>query len=547
MSERIVVLGGGYVAITLTKGLARAIRRGQVEVTVVSRENYQVWHGFIGEMLTSRISAHTILNSARRMVAPARLVVAEVTGIDLAARTVTLEDDRGDQRILRYDQLVIGIGTADRQDAFDGLTEHAFMMKTFDDVFRLRNHLIACFERADHEPDPAERRRLLTFVVAGGGFAGCEIAGELTDYARLLGRIYPGVQPDDPRIVLVYPGEQVLPELTPRTLRQGQRSHPELVAYATRRLERLGVELIESERVAGVTDHAVQLRDGEVIPTATVISAIGSSPHPVLTQVEGLPRTESGRIQVDATCQVVGHPGVWAAGDCAAVPHPRGGLCPPVAIHALEQGRHVARNVLRRAHGQRPTPFAFTGFGQGASLGRRSAVAEIYGREITGTFAWVLWRTLLWRYVPTWDRKLRLVADWAIWPLVGRDAVEMSVSDADDFELHHMRFTDGEVIVDEGRARFVHVIIEGQAEQVAAGEVLHRFGAGDVVGLRWLDQAHTESVVARGVVRTIRLRTRQARELQTLVKALSQVATDRADTSLPLSDRQPDPVEGASV
>ncbi|MGA4669153.1 NAD(P)/FAD-dependent oxidoreductase [Propionibacteriaceae bacterium Y1923] len=522
MTHRIVVLGGGYVAITVTRGLRRAIRRGEVEVTVVSRENYQVWHGFIGEMLTSRISPHTILNSTRRMVRPARLLVAEITGVDLEAHTVDIEDDHGRRRSLPYDQLVIGIGTADRHETFAGLPEHAFMMKTFDDVFRLRNHLVNRFEQADHTDDAAERQRLLTFVVAGGGYAGCELAGELSDYARLLRKIYPGVGAEDPRVVLVHPGEAVLPELGP----SGRTNHPRLVAYATGRLKQLGVELVDAERVTGVTPFSVQLRDAPAIPTTTVISAIGAKPHPVVAQVPGLPLSDNGRVVTDETCQVVGHPGVWAAGDCAAVPHPRGGLCPAVAIFALQQGALVGRNALRWARGQQPDKFGFAGFGQGASLGRRSAIAELYGREFTGFLAWVMWRSLLWRYVPTWDRKLRLLADWTIWPLVGRDAVEMSVSDADDFELHHMRFTDGEVIVDETGTQFVHVIIEGRAELMADEDSLQEFGVGEVVGRRWVDQERSERVVARGTVRTIRMRTKQARELQKLVHALSQVATD---------------------
>lgn len=535
MAERIVVLGGGYVAITLTRGLRRAIRRGEVEVTVVSRENYQLWHGFIGEMLTARISPHTILNPTRRMIRPARLVVAEVTSVDLVGKTVEVADDDGGRRRLPFDQLVIGIGTADHHEIFPGLPEHAFMMKTFDDVFRLRNHLVSRFERADHTGDAAERRRLLTFVVAGGGYAGCEIAGELTDYARLMRKIYPGVGPDDVRVVLVHPGDAVLPELGPA----GRRAHPRLVAYATQRLRDLGVEVVDADRVTGVTPWAVELRDAPAIQTSTVISAIGAKAHPVVAAVPGLPLSAAGRIQTDDTCQVLDHPGVWAAGDCAAVPHPRGGLCPAVAIFALQHGTLVARNVLHRLAGRPPDRFGFTGFGQGASLGRRSAVAELYGREFTGFPAWLMWRAMLWRYVPTWDRKLRLLADWTIGPLVGRDAVEMSVSDADDFELHHMRFTDGELIVDESGSPFVHVIVEGHAELMAEDDALQSFGVGEVVGQRWVDQSRSERVVARGAVRTIRLRTQQTRELQKLVRALSQVAAEAGEPSdAPSSDVQ---------
>ena len=335
----ILVLGGGYVAITLTRGLRRQIRRGEVEVTVVSRENFHFWHGFIGEMITGRIAPGNVLSPVRRIFRPARVYVGEVEAVDLARREVTVSRQRdGLRECLTYDHLVIALGTTDRLDAYPGLAQHAFRLRTYDDCFRLRNHILTMAEMAEIERDPAERRRLLTFFVAGGGFAGSEIAGELADYLRLIAPEYPRLRPEDWRVVLVHPGETLLPELYANYLKERKAGFPRLVSFAARHLDRLGVEIISNQRVTAVTPHQVVLGDGQRIPTRTVISAVGSKPIPLLDRIEGLPRGEQGRIQVEATMQVVGWSNVWAGGDCAA-----GGE--DLTVTAVAEGRDAALGI----------------------------------------------------------------------------------------------------------------------------------------------------------------------------------------------------------
>lgn len=524
--ERILILGGGYVAISAARGLRKAMERGEVEVTVVSRENYHVFHGFVAEMVTGRIGPGQILSPVRRIFHPARVHVGEIESIDLAAKqVVTSRHLDGRSYVLEFDQLLLCLGSVDHLDAYPGLAEHAFKLKTYDDCFRLRNHILTMFELADIETDPAERRRLLTFFVAGGGFAGTEMAGELADYMRrLTQREYRNIRQEECGVILVHPGPTILPELYGNQGGEGDaKGHPRLVEYAMRHQQSLGVELMTNTRVVWATPNEVGLSDGQRIPTRTIISAVGTKPPPLLDSL-AIPRDGRGKIQTDRTLQVEGHPNLWAAGDCASVPHPRGGTCPPVGIFALKHGAQAAANILRRVRGQEPLPFTFGGLGQGVSIGRRTAVAEMNGMEFKGLLSWMIWRLMLWSFIPTWDRKLRLLADWLIWPLVGRDVVEMSVADADDYEISHHVFQPGEVIMEAGQVgRYLHLVLEGEVE-VLAGEGAAVLGPGSHFGHTLRDRKVHETVRARTPVKTVTVRADQAHRLQRMLTPLSQVA-----------------------
>src|SRR3954447_8376262 len=396
---KVLVLGGGYVSIYLCRAIKPVIEAGKVDVTVVNRENYQVFHGFVGEMLTGRVSPSHILSPARRMFPPARVHVGEIQKINLGARFVTTARSIDGARVeLPFDQLVIALGSVDRAEAYPGLAEHAFKLKTYEDVLRLRNHIISMFELADVERDEEERRRLLTFFIAGGGYAGTEVAGELSDLARrLTKREYKHVNLDEVRVVLVHPGPTILPEM------QGAEGHPKLVEYAERRMRELGVEVQTNTKVAAVTPNHVDLSNGDRVPTRTVISAVGTKPPPVVASLP-LEKDERGRLVTDEYCQVPGHEGViWAAGDNAAVPLPfkKGQTCPPVAIYAMYAGKRIGKNIALGVEGRKAKKLRFLGIGQGASVGRRSAVAELKGIELTGLPACLIWRLLLTYYFPS--------------------------------------------------------------------------------------------------------------------------------------------------
>lgn len=522
---KILILGGGYVAISATRALRGAIERGEAEVTVVSRENYHVFHGFVSEMLTGRIQPGQILSPVRRIFAPARVHVAEIEAIDLVGQKVTTSRQLDGRRYeLEYDYLLLCLGSVDHTEAYPGLAEHGFKLKTYDDCFRLKNHILTMFELADIETDPEERRRLLTFFVAGGGYAGTEVSGELADYIHLLTRReYRNIKREECRVVLVHPGQTILPELHGGS--GGSSGHPRLVEYATRHMRKLGVELMTSTRVSWATPNEVGLSNGERIPTRTLISAVGTKAAPILATLP-VEMDERGRVKTERTMQVAGFPNVFAAGDCAAVPHPKGGTCPPVGIFALMEGSHASKNILRLMKGQESRPFTFSGLGQAVSIGRRTAVGEMRGIEFTGLICWLFWRIMLLYNIPTWDRKLRLLADWLIWPLVGRDIVEMSVNDADDYEISHHLFQPGEEIIEAGHfGRYLYLISEGEVEQVGAdGLVQATLGAGGSFGHARADRKLQATYRAKSRVRAVSVRAEQAHRLREALSPLSKMA-----------------------
>lgn len=533
---RILLLGGGYVSITLAKELRRDMRDGSIDLTVVSRDNYHVFHGLLADMLTGRIAAGHILSPTRRMISGARLHVGEITSIDLAEKTVMVSRHLdGHTQELHYDQVIFAIGSVDNLAVYPGLAEHAFKLKTFDDCFRLRNHIRTMFELADIESDPLERRRLLTFFIAGGGFAGTEVAGELAHFIRLLTeQEYASIGFDECRVVIVHPGANLLPELYGGG-GQGHstKSHPKLVDYAAEHMRKLGVEIMTGTRITAASPSEVALSNGERVPTHTIISAVGTTMSPLLDGL-GLPRDERGRVVTDEFLRVEGMEGVWAAGDCAAIPHPKGGTCPPVALYAMKEGRYLARNIRASVQGEPLKPFTWRGLGQAVSIGQRTAVGELKGFEVTGLPCWIIWKALCLRYVPTWDRRVRILADWAISPLVGRDIVEMSVADSVDYDIRHRVYQPGETIVAEGRAgHLVYLIVEGSVEVVRHGDdgerVLRVLGQGEPFGQVWLDSSADESARAKTTVEVVTLRSDQTRSLQKLLRTFQQLVTASDD------------------
>ena len=529
---RVVVLGGGYVAVNLCKALARSVGEGSIDLTVVAGENYQTFHGFVGEMISGRVSPSHIVSPVRRLFAPARVHVGEIEKIDLVnKRAIVARQLDGQRNEVTWDHVVIALGVTDRTDAYPGLLEHAFKLRKYRDCFGLKNHVLTMFEQASVEHDPDERRRLLTFFVAGGGYAGTEVIGELSDFARrLTRREYPYVNYEECRFVLVHPGPTILPELYGKD-GKGAGAHPRLVEFATNRMHELGVEVLTDTRVAFATPNEVTLSNGDRIPTRTIVSSVGTRPHEIVARLN-LPKDERGRIRTERTGRVVGHEDIWAGGDCSAFPMPRGGDSPAVALNAYEHGKRIGRNLRRTLiEGRPPKPFRFPGIGQGASIGNRSAVAELYGVEVRGLTAWLIWRFMLTIYFPSWDRRIRLMADWLIWPIVGRDVVSMRVSDASDYEVRHNVFQPGETIVSEQRAgRFIHIIIDGEVEILHSSKgmeaVLKTLGPGEHFGQRWIESFQTESARAKTIVRTLALRRDQAPRLQEVIRSAGIMAAE---------------------
>jgi len=289
-------------------------------------------------------------------------------------------------------------------------------MKTLADALALRNHVIDLLEHADIEPDPEMRRPLCTIVVAGGGFAGVEMIAELNDFARRAQRFYPHIRPDELRMVLVHPGARLMPEIS-----------ESLASYAHKQLTRRGVKVRLKTEIARASADKVELRDGSVIPSKTLVWTAGTSVNPLIA---ALPcrKDERGRLLVNALLEIPDCPGVWAVGDCAHIPDPETGRPHPLtAQHAVREGRQAGRNIVATLRGAVKQPFVFATRGQLVPLGRRSAVADILGWRFHGFFAWWLWRTIYLCKLPGFERKVRVALDWTLDLFFPRDITLLKV------------------------------------------------------------------------------------------------------------------------
>jgi NADH:ubiquinone reductase (H+-translocating) len=528
----VLVLGGGYAAIGAVRALRRTLRDRRVNVTVVDRENFHFYHGLVAEFVTGRIAPTNALSPARRIFPPAKFHEADVESVDLEGRkVVTTRELDGLRHETSYDHLVLALGVVDNLEMYPGLAEHAFRLKTYDDCFHLKNHILSMFEMAEIEPDPEERRALLTFFIAGGGYAGTELAGELADLIRrLTEKEFRNIRREECRVVLVQPGPTILPELYGSVGDAGHaEGHPKLVEWATRFITQLGVEVMTDTAVSAASPNDVVLSNGTQVPTRTIISAVGTRQLPLMDRLD-VPKDPRGRAMTDRYMRVQGLSDVWAAGDCAAVPFPDGGFCPPRALEAMQHGKRAGKNILLALEGRPPELYRYRALGQVVPLGRHRAVGEMKGLELTGQLPWLMLKAFQVYYTPTWDRRLRIVSDWFITGMVGRDIVESSVADLESYDLHDNLFQPGEVIVREGRTgRHAHVILEGEVELVrdkdGSEDVLATLGPGDSFGQVWRDRSAPESARAKTVVRTVAMRVDQTRRIRKLVTSFGKVAS----------------------
>ena len=473
---RIVILGGGfggvYTALTLEKLLGKA---ANVEINLISKENYIVFQPMLPEVLSGSIGLVDTLTPIRRLCPRTNLYTRPIEGIDLKRQRITAAQGFGSHPCeLEYDHLVITLGNVTSFAGVPGLTEHALPFKYLSDALTIRNHVIHALEQADIEADPAVRQALLTFVVAGGGFSGVEAAAELNDFVRAAAKSYRHTMAHDLRVVLLHAGAVILPEM------------PEnLGVFAGKLLAKRGVDIRYQTRLAGATAGYALLATGERIATKTLVSTVPSAPNPL---VAVLPcAKDKGRIVVDAYLQLPDYPGVWAVGDCAFILDAKTGEpAPPTAQHAVREARCVASNIVATLHGAPPTVFSYKALGKMGSLGHRSAVAEVCGLRLSGFLAWWLWRTVYLLKLPGLDRKLRVALDWTLDLFLPPDIVQLKADRALGLGREH--FEADETIFREGdRGDRLYVVIDGEVEVVNdssdGGErVLRTLGAGEAFG-----------------------------------------------------------------
>lgn len=414
-TPQILIVGGGYVGMYTALRLRRKLRRGEAAITVVDPVSTMTYQPFLAEVAAGSIEPRHVVVPLRKVLRGCRVVTGRVTAVDTGNRVATVESVAGEQVLLPYDQLVLAPGSISRTLPVPGLAEHAIGFGTVAEAVHLRNHVLSQLDVASSMADPEHRRAPLTCTVVGGGYSGIEVLAELEDLARYALRYHPDLGPDDLRWVLVEAGDRILPEV----------SLP-LAEYTVRRLRDRGIDVRLETRLESVVGGHVRLSDGDAYDAGTVIWTAGVRANPLAGRL-GLPVDSRGRMVCTAELQVYGVPGLWAAGDAAAVPdlsvEDPDALCGPSAQHALRQARRLAGNLVATLRGRRLRPYRHPYAGSVASLGLHKGVAEVYGIKLRGWPAWMLHRLYHLGQMPTFNRKARVLADWALAFLFRREVV----------------------------------------------------------------------------------------------------------------------------
>ncbi len=415
-STRIVILGGGFAGATTAAKLEQAFGADpSVSLTLVSDTNALLFTPMLAEVAASSLEATHISSPLRTGLRRTQVIRRPVADIDLAGRRVRLAPDEYTPvpPEVPFDHLVLALGAVSNYLGLAGVENEAFDFKTLADATRLRNHIIDMFERANAESEQCTRQAMLTFVVAGGGFAGSELAGGLNDFARGMLAYYPNIPAEDVRILLVHSRERILPELS-----------ESLANYALEHMRARGVTFKLKARVADARRGMVVLNPAEEVRTETLVWTAGTKPHP-LTGMLGVATDARGAVVVDATLAVPGQPGVWALGDCAAVPDRKtGGACAPTAQFAIRQAATLAHNIHAQVRGSALKSFHFDALGTLCVVGHHTACAEIKGLRFSGLFAWILWRTIYLAKLPGLERKAHVLGDWTIELFFPRDIAQ---------------------------------------------------------------------------------------------------------------------------
>ena len=455
-AARIIIVGGGFAGVTLAEDLDRRVARN-VEVVVISIENHMVFTPMLAEVAGRSLSGFDVVMPGRQIAPRATWLTATVTSVDLKKNEIEYIRPDGKIATLSYAHLVLACGSAVNLDVVPGMAAHAYTLRTVADGLILGNEVIARFEQAAVEPEDAERQRLLTVVVVGGGFTGVEAAGHLFDLMRNIHPFYPQLRRNRPRMVLMQRGGRIVPEF----------QHDSLSEFALRKLRQNGLEVVLNTEVKEVTARYVRLGTGARINTGLILCAIGTAPVALIKKI-GLPM-ERGRLKTEPDMRVTGAANVWAFGDCAAVPNAwNEQISPPTAQFALRQAKQLAANLVRVQRGEETRPFRFRPQGLLATIGHHNGVAEIYGLKFSGLVAWFLWRAVYLMKIPTFRRKLNVVVDWT-WDIFFKpNIVQVRVAQQQRFKQAH--YAAGDFVFRKGEPSTGFFVVKAGSAGLQLGE-----------------------------------------------------------------------------
>ncbi|GAB3908225.1 NAD(P)/FAD-dependent oxidoreductase [Microbispora bryophytorum subsp. camponoti] len=424
--KHVVIVGGGYVglysALRLQRTLRRELRDGSVRITLIDPQSYMTYQPFLPEAAAGNISPRHVVAPLRRVLPKVRILNGKVSKVHHEARTLTFEPAAGQSREIEYDVVVMAAGSISRTLPIPGLEDAAIGFKTVGEAIALRNRVLALLDRAESSEDEDVRRRALTFVVVGGGFAGIEALAELEDMTEDAVTYYPGIDKKDLRWVLIEASNRILPEVG-----------PEMGEWTAEQLRERGIELKMETFLQSCEGGLVKTSDGDEFESATIVWTAGVKASPIVNSTD-LPLDERGRIKTTTRLTVAGVKGAFAAGDIAGVPDVTnpGQYCAPNAQHAVRQAKVLGDNITAYLRGEQLQDYRHKYAGSVAGLGLYRGVANVYGMKLRGFPAWFMHRTYHLSRVPTVNRKVRVVMDWTLSLFFKRETISLG-------EIEHPR------------------------------------------------------------------------------------------------------------
>jgi NADH:ubiquinone reductase (H+-translocating) len=484
----IVILGGGFAGAYCARSLRLGLRENTVKsVALLADQNAMLFHPMLAEVSGSSISPLHVVNPLRLFCKGSEIFMGGVEEIDLEQKTVSFSPAPFAPPVnLTFDHLVLAIGSVVDVSRVPGMPEHGYLMKTVGDAMRLRSDVLARLEAASVLSEESIRRKLLTFVIVGGGYSGVETAGQIWDLLRDVQRLYPRINPKEFRLVLVHSGSHLLPQI-------GE----ELGKYCEAQLRSRGIEVRLNTRVNAITSERAILNTGDIIETNTVVTTVGNATNPVIKKLFDryhLPN-EKGRLITEPTMQVKGYKNLWSAGDCAAVPLKDGSVSPATAQFAMRQGTLLGKNILAARNGQTIQPFRFKTLGEMASLGHRNAVGKVLGFKVSGFLGWLMWRATYLYKLPGLEQKSKVFFEWSLELLFPRDISLLNIKMTEVLGRVHLEKGDPIYHIGDGAFSF-YLIERGQVEVDDHCGAVRKIGPGEHFGERELLQKTTRQFEA---------------------------------------------------
>ncbi len=478
----IAIIGGGFAGVFAAKRVSKRLGHLNLAIGLIASENHMVFQPMLAEVVGGSLAPRHVVNPIRLLCRNVDVLKGRVCSIDLVKKVMIVDGGAFTPNVtITFDHLVLAPGADVDLSRIPGMTEHAYLMRNAGDAMKLRATIVSRMEEANLITDEESRRKLLHFVVVGGGYSGVETAGQMQDLIRGVCCYYDNIKPEDARVTLIHSGERLLPVLD-----------ASLGDYTKRCLDKMGLTVLLNQRVRAVTASSVLLNDGTKLAATLVVCTVGNAPSALIKQLgeTGLLPMEKGKILVENTGQVKGHDKIWAAGDCTAFPKEGGGMCPDTAQFAFREGITVGENIAASVFGHPLEPFLFKGLGELASIGHHMAVANIAGINFSGIIAWFMWRTIYLAKLPGFDRKLRVLIDWTLELFLPRDITLLTPQFSSPLGAMHLE--PGDPLFESGEPAFsLYAVKKGRIDITdAAGEIVKSAGPGDHFGERALLADH---------------------------------------------------------